>query len=86
MITVFNRKNIYVGFDLKKYSDIRNTLGEHGINYTTSVKNRLGQWAGSGRGTLRGQTGSLGQSPDMTYEYEVFVHNKDYEEAMRLIQ
>ena len=84
MITLFNRKNIYTGFDLAKYSAIRSTLTAGHIPYVVKVKNRMGQW--SGHGTLRGRTGSLGQSSNLTYEYEVFVHKKDCEQAMHLIR
>ena len=49
MITVFNRKNIYVGFDLKKYSDIRNTLGN--MESTTPPASRTVWGNGRDRGT-----------------------------------
>lgn len=84
MITIFNRKNVYTGFDLKRFSAIRTMLADNHIPYTFSTKNQMGQW--TGRGTLRGRTGSLGQPSDTMYEYEVFVHKNDYEEAMYLIQ
>lgn len=84
MITLFNRKNIYTGFDLARYSAIRSALAAGHIPYTVKVKNRMGQWAG--HGTLRGRMGSLGQPSDLTYEYEVFVHQKDQEQALRLIR
>lgn len=84
MITIFNRKNIYIGYDLKGYSDIRTLLADNHIPYKAGVKNRMGQW--TGHGTLRGRTGSFGQSPETACEYEVFVHRKDYDRAMHLIQ
>lgn len=84
MITLFNRKTVYTGYDLKKFSAIRDILAASQIDYTMNTKNRMGQW--TGHGTLRGRTGSLGQSADTTYEYEIFVHKDDYEKAMHLIQ
>lgn len=84
MITLFNRKNVYTGYDLKRFSAIRDALAASHMDYTTNTKNRMGQWAG--QGTLRGRTGTLGQSADAMYEYEVFVHKDDYEKAMYLIQ
>lgn len=83
MITLFNRRSVYIGHDLKQFSAIRNLLADNRIDYTTKTKNRMGQWAG--QGTLRGRTGSLGQSVDTMYEYEVFVHKDDHEKAMYLI-
>ena len=84
MITLFNRKSVYVGFDLKQFSNIRTALSDHHIDYVPKVKNRMGQWAG--HGTIRGRTGSVGMTSDIMYEYEVFVHKKDYELAMKVIQ
>lgn len=84
MITIFNRKNVYTGYDLKQFSSIRDTLAANHIDHTINTKNRMGQW--TGQGTLRGRTGSLGQSADTMYEYEVFVHKDDHEKAMHLIQ
>lgn len=84
MITLFNRKNVYTGFDLKQFSAIRTALADNHIDYVPKVTNRLGQWAG--HGTIRGRTGSVGMTSDIMYEYEVFVHKKDYELAMKVIQ
>lgn len=84
MITIFNRRDVYKGYDLKTYSNIRTVLSDNHIPYETNVKNRMGQWAGPG--TLRGRTGSFGQSSDMMYEYKIYVHKSDYEQAMYLIQ
>ena len=84
MITLFNRKTVYIGFDLKRYSDIRTALTDHQIDYVQKVNNRMGQWAG--HGTIRGRTGSMGIPSEKMYEYEVFVHQKDYEQAMKVIQ
>lgn len=84
MITLFNRKTVYTGFDLARYSAIRTALADNHIDYVPRVKNRMGQW--NGHGTIRGRTGSPGMSSDIMYEYEVFVHKKDYELAMRVIQ
>ncbi|MBR5508463.1 MAG: hypothetical protein IKV59_00250 [Lachnospiraceae bacterium] len=84
MITFFNRKNVYVGFDLKQFADIRTALSNHQIDYLPKVKNRMGQCAG--HGTIRGRTGSMGISSDRMDEYEIFVHKKDYELAMKIIQ
>lgn len=83
MITMLNRKNVFTGFDLKQYAAIRNVLADNRIPYAVNTKNRMGQWAG--QGTLRGRTGSFGQSGDTMYEYEIFVHKDDYENAMHLI-
>lgn len=84
MLTIFNRKSVYIGTDIQDFSRIRTLLSDSHIPYSQKTKNRMGQWAG--HGTIRGRTGSLGQSSDTMYEYEVFVGKDDYEKAMHLIQ
>ena len=84
MITVLNRKSVYIGTNMQDFSRIRTLLSDNRIPYSQKTKNRMDQW--TGHGTLRGRTGSLGQPSDTMYEYEVFVHQDDYEKAMHLIQ
>jgi hypothetical protein len=84
MITLFNRKSVYIGFDMAQCSDIRTALANNGISYTVRTKNPMGEW--SFGGTRRGRTGSLWQATDFMYEYQVYVHKKDYEQAMWVIQ
>jgi hypothetical protein len=84
MITFFNRQSVYVGFDLAQFSAVRSVLQANQIPYKIKVTNHSGALAG--RGTVRGNTGSLGQSPDLMNEYEVFVHKADSEKAMALLQ
>jgi hypothetical protein len=80
MIPFFNRRSVYIGFDLAQFSAVRAVLQANRIPYKIKVTNRSGAWAG------RGSTGSLGQSPDLMNEYEVFVHKANYEKATVLLQ
>lgn len=84
MITVFNRRNVYNGFDMKEFNRIRDMLDLHHIHYTYHVNNRLGQWAGEG--TIRGRTGNIGMKSEETYQYELFVHRREWENAKELIK
>ena len=79
MITIFNSKSVYIGYDLNKFNEIRNYLDANRIRYKYKVKNRLGQW--EGRGTRRGSMGSFGTPPELMYEYEILVHEKDYDKV-----
>lgn len=85
MITVFNRENVYVGIDMLTCAEVRETLAQNKIDYTYKVRNRLGSWS-SGGGSVRGRTGSMGMSSDRMYEYEVYVHKKDYEKARYILR
>ena len=84
MITIFNRVNIYIGFDLTEFNRIREAFEYHKIKYSYHVKNQMGQW--TGRGTLRGNLGSAAQPSNLFYEYEIFVHKKDKEQAIKAMQ
>lgn len=79
MFTIFNSKSLWIGRDLKRFNQIREILDAKQIPYEHKVHNRMGQW--SGRGTLRGNTGSLGVPTDQMYEYEIIVYQKDMELA-----
>ena len=81
MITMFNSKSVYLGVDLKKFNEVREYLDANHIPYKYKVKNRQGQWAGNGRGTIRGNMGSIGTPAEKTYEYEILVHKDDYDKV-----
>ena len=49
MITIFNRRTVYFGFDMNAYADMKDRLDAMGIKYKTSVKNR-GSALGRGKG------------------------------------
>ena len=84
MITVWNRRSVSIGFDMQKCAQVRECLAQNHIDYTYKVRNQMGSWAGR-EGTVRGRTGSFGQSLELMYEYEVFVHQKDLEQAKYLL-
>ena len=75
MIWIFNSASIYIGTDRERLQVIRNYLDQEHISYKYKVRNRLGQWIG--RGTLRSARGSLGNSAENMYEYEILVNKKD---------
>ena len=84
MITMLNRKSVYIGRDMKRFSEIRDLLAQKGIDYKYRVKNQMGEWSGE-HGTLRSNIGSMGQDSSLDYEYEIFVHKDDYERAVQLV-
>ncbi len=85
MIGFWNRSLVYRGTSMTESAGIRDLLAANSLNYTWKVHNRSTKWSGrDGGGTVRAQFGSTG---DVTpYEYEVFVHKKDYELAKHLIE
>lgn len=83
MFTPLNSRSLWIGRDLQQFSRLREALDTKGIAYKYKVNNHLSQWAG--RGTMRGTMGSFGNPSEQMYEYEVFVYNRDFEQAQHLL-
>jgi hypothetical protein len=77
----FHRVEIYSGFSLKDFSELRNSLAVAGIHYDYRIvdRNRAGIYGRSGR-----SFGTMGLDPKFTIQYYLYVHHKDYEHAMFL--
>ena len=84
MVGFFNWESLWIGKDLKRFEGIREALDAEKIPYKHKVVNRLGQW--SGRGTVRGNNGSIGLSSEQMYEYEILVSKKDSSRAHRALE
>ena len=83
MITIFTRKELLITFDVKHQNHIRDILSANGIKYAVKVTNRQNAAI---LGSSRARTGSFGVNTDMSYEYKIYVHKKDYDQAMSLIK
>ena len=83
MITIFNRKELLVTFDIKKQSDVRDILSANGINYIVKVVDRQNS---SLFGNSRARVGSLGMNANVEYGYKIFVHKNDYDMALNLVR
>ena len=82
MITIFNRKELFLTYDIKERTRICDILCENGIDYYLKTINPTASAFGSSR---RASQGSFGLNPDYMYEYHIYVHKKDYEFANHLI-
>lgn len=78
MITVFNRKLIHTSFSMESQAKIKKALDHNGIKYHEKVISR------SGNG-IRSSTGRFGENSSYTYEYLIYVHEKDFESANKCI-
>ena len=81
MLTIFNRKELITTMDMQRQSNIRSVLSANGIAYTVRTENLQGSSAFGGR-----SRGSSGVDPNYSYEYHIYVHKNDYENALRLIR
>ena len=75
MITIFNRKEIYHGFSMRDCYDVRSMLSANGIHYSIRT---MSPFSSSGRSSSRG----LGINMDYAYEYYIYVHKKNYDQAV----
>lgn len=82
MMTMFTRKELLVTSDMKRQGDVRELLSANGIAYKVKVTNRQNA---AFLGSSRARTGSFAMDPELSYEYKIFVHKKDYEKAVRLL-
>lgn len=77
MITIFNRKELFITFSMKAQADTRAALKKNNIKYYLKTINMNSP---SAIGGTRGR-GTFGQNLDMSYEYIFYVHKNDLERA-----
>lgn len=84
MITLFNRKELTVTFDLSEQARIRTLLAAEGIDYSVKTVNRMS--ASPISSGSRSRTGTYGQNTEAMIEYSIYVKKTDYERAAKVIQ
>lgn len=84
MITIFNRKELTVTFDISEQARIRTLLAAEGIDYSVKTVNRLSSSPVSAGSRVR--TGTYGQDTGAMIEYSIYVKKTDYERAVKAIQ
>ena len=83
MITIFTRRELPGIFDMKRQANVRDILSANGIKYVIKVTNRQNAAI---LGGSRARTGSYGINSNLSYEYKIYVHKKDYDNALRVIR
>lgn len=82
MITLFNRRELFVTQSMKRQGEIRSLLAQNHIEYHLKTR---GQDDSFTRADIRARKGSAGIDPEFQYTYTFYVYKKDYEKAMNLI-
>jgi hypothetical protein len=82
MITIFNRKELLVTFDIKRQNDVRDILSANGIDYVVKVNGGQNSMA---LGASRARDGSFSMNSNLAYEYKIYVHKKDYDYSASII-
>lgn len=83
MITIFNRKELINTLEMKRQSDVRDILSANGIDYVVKTTNLQ---SATVVGSQRAYTGNYGINQNYSYEYKIYVHKKDFDNALRLIR
>ena len=83
MISIFNRKELLITYDMKKQSDVRTVLKNHKIEYKVKVKNILSPTPLSSGS--RAHMATVGIDLSKAYEYKIYVKTSDYEKALYLM-
>lgn len=82
MITVFNRRELYMTYSMDERVRICDLLRANNIDYHLKTINPTTSTFCS---TRRANFGTLGMNMDYMYEYHIYVHKKDYDTALYLI-
>ena len=79
MIALWNRRELTTTWDMGSQAEICRILEEHGIPCT--VRAESPQTTNFFGASQRSRTGSFGIRPEYSYQYKIYVHKKDYEQA-----
>ena len=84
MITIFNRKELLMTFDMQKQGVVRRMLVENGIKYTVDVVNLPGSFPSfEGQKTM---PGSQEEKLALQNQYTIYVKKSDYDTACGLMR
>ena len=81
MLTIFNRRELYLTYDMNDRVRVCDILNANSIDYRLKTTNTSAPLLGSGR---RGGS-TIGMNMDYIYEYKIFVHRDDLARAQYLI-
>lgn len=81
---LFNKEEVYIGYSLDEFNEVRGILETENIRYTYRVINHSEELIG--RGTIRGHIGSNSISGKYEKLYSVSVNEIDSEKAKYLIR
>jgi hypothetical protein len=82
-VTIFNRKELLITMDMKHQANVRDILTANSIDYSVKVTNLQSRDV---IGSSRAKIGSAGVDQKISYEYKIFVHKNEYDNALRLIK
>lgn len=79
MIMIWNQKEVFVGYFLQKFNEVRQILIANKIKY----KHRL---VNNNNTSRRSRTGTFGENMEYSITYYIYVHKNDYENACAVMR
>ena len=79
MLTIFNRRELFVTFSEETLSTLKSVLTDAGIPFHTKYHAPFGRMNNHARGMAF-------QNSDTSREYKIYVHVNDYDRAFAAIQ
>lgn len=88
MITIFNRAELFLTYDLSRFNQVRDTLEGAGLDYIYRSKDLTSptMWEGLCGGSSRGRTGTFAMNNDARVEYKLYVRREELELAQALLR
>ena len=88
MITLFNRAELFLTYDLSRFNQVRDTLEGAGLDYIYRSKDLTSptMWEGLCGGSSRGRTGTFGMNDGAWVEYKLYVRRKDLDWARAILR
>lgn len=83
MIFFINQKEVFMGYSMKEFSDVRFKLSSNGIKYKFRTVN---QSSSSIISSSRSRNSSYGLNQAYNYLYYVYVHKNDYDKALSILK
>jgi len=83
MIMIWNQKEVFLGYSLEKFNEVREILSANKIEYKYRIVNRNSAYLFASR---RARTGTFGENPSYSSAYYIYLHKKDYEYACKVVR
>ena len=83
MITLFNRAELLITYDLNRLNQVRDALAQAGIDYQFRTKDLTSPSALSGGS--RARSGNFGINQGAQLEYQLYVRKEDLPQAQSLL-
>lgn len=83
MLTIFNRRELTITYNMKRQSEIRDLLAQNGVEYSVKAIGRKS--ASPFAAGARARMGTMGENLQAANEYVIYVNKSDYSRASAIM-